>query len=235
MVLVRNGGAWVDSLKTRRAGVFENFNPGGGGEPLAVIGASIDSNGASDTSHLLAAPTHAGGDLLVAAMMWRLGAANVTPPSGWTLYGSYLGSQMQFNQQLHVYTKTATGAEPASYTWSAVSSVRNCGLMVAVRGGQISGVSEYFGNGETLVMTDSTVEGLLNLTVATWIYADTLSPEAYSQTGLGATEISDSPLALARISGSYTTQASTVTSTHFTTTTANNPNHCAICIRFDAA
>jgi hypothetical protein len=44
MVLVRNGGAWVDSLKTRRAGVFENFNPGGGEQEPILLPATYSQS-----------------------------------------------------------------------------------------------------------------------------------------------------------------------------------------------
>ena len=207
----------------------------GGAEP-EVIGSFINSASAADTSHTLDAPTHQEGDLLIAVLMWRSNKATLTVPSGWSLHGTYMSSIVfSGNQQnLLVYTKTAGASEPASYTWSAATSTRNCGLIVSVRNGAIDTVTENYGNGTTA--TISTVAGKLNLTVFTWIYASNAA-EAYFQTiSAGSiTEISDSSKARARISGGYTESAATVTSTHSTSETADDPNHGGINIQIVGA
>lgn len=199
-----------------------------------VTGTVIDSDATAATTQVLTAPTHNEGDLLVAVIMNRASGGTLTPPSGWTLYGSYLSS-ISFSgtsQDLQVFTKTATGSEPASYTWTQVSSSRICGLIAAVEGGAtIEGVTESYGNGTAAQI--QTVANRLNLTAATWIYAAT-GNETYSQKGLGVTEITDSPNTTARISGGYTTADTTVVSQHSATDTADDPNHgiINIAIRF---
>ena len=204
---------------------------GVGVEIPTLIGSFIDSNSASDTSHTLTVPTHSAGDTLVAVLMWRLPHADITAPTGWTLHTGNLLSIMVVDHRLHVYTKIATDSEPANYTWSASTAVRNCGLMVSVRNfKRIFNIVESYGNGVTA--TIATAKNRLNLTVFTWLYADT-SAETYSQNsddGL-LTQISDSPTANARISGGHVNSQTIVTSTHNAASTDNNPNHSGICIQ----
>jgi phage-related protein len=199
-----------------------------------IIGTFINSDANTDASHVLTTPAHNPGNLLIAVLMWRLPAASITPPSGWTLYRGDLlpsivlaGSQ----QNLHVYTKTATASEPVSYTWSAGSSVRNAGLIVSVERGDIASITENYGNAATATITTAPTCNGLSITVFTWIYALDVS-ETYSQsssTGI-LTQITDSPKNRARLSGGYTKSAATVTSTHASTTATDNPNHGGICI-----
>jgi hypothetical protein len=198
-----------------------------------LIGSFINSDSTADTSHELTVPTHADGDLLIAVLMWRDNKGTLTVPAGWSLQGTYTSSVVVGSsgaiQNLLVYTKTASSSEPASYTWSATTSTRNCGLMASVRNGVIDAVTENYGNGTTATIT--AVSSRLNLTVFTWIYAASSGTEAYSQSGAGLVQITDSPKELARISGGYTTTAGTITSTHASTTTTDNPNHGGINIQ----
>ena len=206
---------------------------GGGGSLPTVSGWTIDSDGNPATSQVLNAPTHSAGDLLVACIMSRDSGGTLTPPSGFTLHGAYLSS-ISFSgtvQTISVFTKTATGSEPSTYTWTQAASSRICGFIVALGGNAvISTVTQNYGNGTTATIT--TVENRLNLTAATWIYAATGS-ETYSQSGAGITEITDSPNDNARISGGYTTQAGTVTSTHTAADAINSPNHGMINIQLE--
>ena len=106
--------------------------------------------------------------------------------------------------------------------------------MASVAGAvSVSSVSENYGNAQTA--TIETLGNALNITAATWLYADPSSDETYSQSGNGLTEITDSPNALARISGGYTTEEGTVTSTHGWTETMDDPNHGMIRILFYGA
>lgn len=204
----------------------------GSGNVPYLIGSFINSDATADTSHVLNVPTHAAGDLLVAVLMWRNDKGTLTVPSGWTLQGTYTSSIVISGavQNLLVYTKTASSSEPASYTWSATTSTRNCGLMASIRNGVIDTVTENYGNAATA--TIATVAARLNLTVFTWVYAN-VSPatESYSQSGTGLTQITDSPKVNARMSGGYTILAGTVTSTHQSATADNSPNHGGINIR----
>ena len=225
---VRQDAGWVSA---------PSGGGGGGGDsaPPVVTGTFIDSDAAEATTQVLTAPSHDAGDLLVAVIMTRTTGGVVTAPSGFTLYGTYLGDIPLSGggfQTLSVFTKTATASEPATYTWTQASSSRICGFIAAVEGGaSIVSVIENYGNGETA--TIATVANKLNLTAATWIYADAATGEAYSQSGTGLAEITDSPSVNARISGGYTTAADTVTSTHDADNTSNSPNHGIINIIFE--
>jgi hypothetical protein len=207
------------------------------GKPLIakpqLIGSQINSDATADTSTVVTVPSNAQGDLLIAVLMWRNDRGTLTAPSGWTLQGTY-ASSIVFSgtqQNLLVYTKTASASEPATYTWTATTSTRNAWLSASVRFGQIAAVSENYGNGTTA--TIATIADRLNLSVFTWLYAQTSGTEAYSQSAadLSLTQITDSPKANARISGGYTRNATTVTSTHAATDTLNNPNHGGINIQ----
>ena len=195
---------------------------GGGGAPIpSVRGTFIESDSTASTSEALTVPTHVSGDLLVAVLMHR---DTLTPPSGFTLHGTYLAS-MPFGQRLSVCTKVAGDSEPASYTWTQASAARICGWMASVgQNATITSVTESYGNAETATIT--TNAGRLNLTAATWLYSTT--DEDYSQSGTGVVEITDSPKSGARISGGYTTSATTVTSTHESVTGTDSPNHAMI-------
>jgi len=198
-----------------------------------LIGSQINSDATADTSAVVTVPSNAQGDLLIAVLMWRNDRGTLTVPSGWTLQGTYTSSIMisGVQQNLLVYTKTASASEPATYTWTAATSTRNAWLSASVRFGQIDTVSENYGNGTTA--TISTVADRLNLTVFTWVYAQSSGSETYSQSAADSslTQITDSPKANARISGGYTRNATTVTSTHAATDTLNNPNHGGINIQ----
>lgn len=198
----------------------------GGGVVLpAVNGWTISSDSIGSTAQVLDAPAHSSGDLLIACIMTRDSGGALTPPSGWALHGEYLSS-LAFDgdtQKISVFTKAATGSEPATYTWSQVSSGRICGWVASVGGNAvIDSVLESYSNGTTATII--ALENTLNLTAATWVYSSDTS-EAYSQTGPGVSEITDSPTIRARISGGYTTETGVVTSTHAATSTDNSPNH----------
>jgi hypothetical protein len=207
-----------------------------GKEALAkpqLIGSQINSDATADTSAVVTMPTNKQGDLLVAVLMWRTDRGTLTVPSGWTLQGTY-ASSIVFSgtqQTLLVYTKTASASEPASYTWSATTSTRNAWLSASLRYGQIDAINENYGNSTTA--TVSTVADRLNLTVFTWVYAASSGTEAYSQSAADSslTQITDSPKTNARISGGYTRNATTVTSTHAAADASNNPNHGGVNIR----
>jgi hypothetical protein len=169
--------------------------------------------------------------------MSRLGSASITAPSGWSLHAGNMLSSILVNggptaQYLHVYTKTATGSEPTSYTWTGISSVETCGLIFVARDAQIDSISSNYGNSDTA--TINTVDSLLNVTIFTWVYTQSSpSTESYSQSISpgNISQISDSPMSNARISGAFTYSSGTVTSTHSTIDASNSPNHGGICIQ----
>lgn len=201
-----------------------------------IINALINSDATADTSAVVSTPTHKSGDLLIAVLMWRNNYGTLTVPSGWTLQGTYLDAIVAAGnkQNLLVYTKTAGASEPASYTWSATTSTRNAWLIASVRYGAINAVSSNMGNGTTA--TIQTTANRLNLTVFTWIYAQSTGTESYSQSAADSslTQITDSPVVQARLSGGWTRNATTVTSTHAATDTLDNPNHGGINIQISS-
>ena len=212
---------------------------GGGGGGAAVVlptvtGSEIDSTVVDRITLDIDVPNHNYRDLLIACITVVPGAGSLTAPDGWFLHGTYLTNIEDggSTQELRVYKKLAERKEPSSYDWVGSASIDQGGLMVAIDGAvDIDSVVESYGNGDTASV--STDPDLLNLTVATWVY--TSNDETYSQTGPGVTEITDSPENKARISGGYTTEGGTVTSTHLTATTTDSPNHGIINIKIKAA
>ncbi|HKQ26474.1 MAG TPA: DUF6701 domain-containing protein [Burkholderiales bacterium] len=55
-------------------------------------------------------------DQMIAAISVQPSTATVTPPAGWTLVRQ-INNAAATSNSLYVYRRTATGAEPASYTW----------------------------------------------------------------------------------------------------------------------
>jgi len=205
-------------------------------KPAQLIDARINSASDADTTAVVTTPTHSAGDLLVAVFMWRSDKGTLTVPSGWTLRGTFTSSILLsggVQQNLLVYTKAASSSEPSSYTWTASVSTRNAWLSASLRNASLSSVSEAYGNGTTA--TINTVANRLNLTVFTWLYAPSgTTVETYSQSAADSSlaQITDSPKLQARLSGGYTTSATTVTSTHGADTIADDPNHGGINLQF---
>jgi len=219
LVWDQSGGAWVPG----------SVASGGSGALASVRDWTIQGASPSTASMSLDTPSTSEGDLLVACIMHRSTGGTLTPPSGWTLHGTYL-SNVEFDgttQTISVFTRTATSSEPATYAWTQAVSSRMCGFIVSADGASsIDSVVEVYGNGPTAEAT--TPGGALSITAATWIYAS--DTEAYSQSGDGLYEISDSPQEQARISGGYTIQGTVVTSEHSASDTGFNPNHGIIVI-----
>jgi hypothetical protein len=68
-----------------------------------------------------------------------------TPPTGWTLYATFPASGG--SEQISVYTKTATGSEPGSYSWSASAGSAdyiNVGILQIVGGNTASPINGMF-------------------------------------------------------------------------------------------
>jgi len=209
-----------------------------GNDDAMLVDYFINSDSTPKSSLILNTPSSVQlNDLLVAVIMSRLASGSITPPSGWSLHtGNMLSSILVDGgptaQYLHVYTKTATGSEPSPYTWTGSSSVETCGLVFAARKAQIDAITSNYGNSGTATIT--TADSALSVTVFTWVYTQSSpSTESYSQsisTG-NISQISDSPMASARISGAFTYSTGTVTSTHSTVDASYSPNHGGICIQ----
>ena len=225
-------------------GFDDGYQPEGVSNPIAgdfsgsgipaVRDSYISSPANSVTAWTGTVPSYVEGDLLIAVIMTRSSAGALTIPAGWTQQGTdYLGN-IQFSgdvQTLKVFTKVATASEPTTLTWTQASSGRICGFLVSMIGNNFTmGVaSEDYGNAATASITNSGADFYIN--AATWIYASS-SPLPYSQSGPGITEINDSTVAQARISGGYTYEDGLVTSNHAAATATNSPNHGMISIPF---
>lgn len=214
---------------------FDYFSPGGGDPDIAVRATYIDSDSTADTVWTGNVPTHFEGDLLVAVIMTRTNGGVITPPTDWTQQGSAYLSNLQFSggsQDLKVFTKLATASEPATATWTQAISSRICGFLVSMVGNNFTmGVAtQAYGNGEDASITNAGAD--FYITAATWLYSSATTPETYSQTGLGLTQITDSPNDFARISGGYTSEDGLVASFHSDSSGANDPNHGIISIPF---
>jgi hypothetical protein len=237
IVLGLSDGAATLYTKDALGDIVTISGSGGDDNPLpTVTGWTIDSDSDPDTSFTLTSPTSAEGDLLVACIMNRQSGGVLTPPTGFTLYGSYLSS-ISFSgdlQTISVFTRRVTSSEPGTYTWTQAASGRICGWVAAVNGTDgISTITEAYGNAETASI--STGAGALSLTAATWIYSASSGTEAYSQTANDLTEITDSPMTNARISGGHVSASREVVSTHASTGTGDDPNHGMISIEMLAS
>lgn len=219
-------------LDTRATALFDAL-----WKPLPqVIGSSWHGQSQVTTSRTLDVPTHASGDLLVATLMWRDNSGPITAPVGWKLHSVYteqIGINGFRSQRMYVYTKTATGSEPASYVWNSAVSDTNAGVMVAIRGGIIDVVTEAYGNAATASI--NTVADRLNLCVFSWIFAFADANQTQSVTGPSVTAILTSPAGNARLSAGYTTEAGTVTSTQAGSPVDFSPNHGGINIQIMGA
>lgn len=199
----------------------------------AITSTDIVSNDSTPSSMSVSLTANSG-ELIVLVVMHR---DNGIPTSGgFTRYQDRSFANINFSlgsndQRLSILTKTATASEPGSYTVTSAGSFGGVVGAVVKNTSGIASVIESRGNGDTAIIdTDAST---LNLTVAHWIYSNATS-ETYSQSGTALTQITDSPVANARMSGGYTNNATTVLSTHSTTTLTweDDPNHQMVNIQF---
>ena len=140
-----------------------------------IIGTYTHFVGTDDTSEVLTVPTHQSGDLLIAVVMARSASPSyVTPPSGWTLW-QHLHETAYLDQSFYIFTRTATGSEPANYTFTISSGGRNCGAMISVRNATtLTYISSTAVNWNTSDYVASIpTYGELYLSMATWVYTVT--------------------------------------------------------------
>lgn len=196
---------------------------GGGGSVPLFSGGYLNANSTSDTSHVLNVPTHKVGDLLIAILMWQGNGTPVTAPSGWTTYGNYLTGTVSSGvpHKLYVYTRTASASEPASYTWTGASSIRNCGSMVAVAYGGIESVTSYLKSATgTTAISVSCDKRYLSIIAHTWAAASS-SAETATMAGAGVQTLSFSSTTERRMLVGYTNESGTVSCSHSTSDTTN--------------
>jgi hypothetical protein len=97
---------------------------------IATIPPTMTSGNAGTTVVIPKPTGTASGDLLLAVVSFADTIAVITPPSGWSLL-------MQISMKA-VYTKTAGGGEPASYTWTCdVDGEGRSGIIITMRNGAL--------------------------------------------------------------------------------------------------
>lgn len=121
--------------------------------------ASAGLTAQNSASRVLAVPTHAENDLLIALIHYRKPSSEIIPPLGWVLENGDIGSELlQYGKdaRIHIYSRVARDDEELSYAWtSATGSAINAGLIVAVRNGIITQVE----NKTAPVLTTQELEG----------------------------------------------------------------------------
>lgn len=125
--------------------------------PSSFPGASNNT----DTATISKPTNTASGDFLVAFIVTVSGSVMLTVPSGWSLLSNVDNGS---NLQCWVYTKTAGGSEPASYTWVDDSTGIGpmCGLVSAWRGVDTSAPIDDFASA-----TSTTTDPVTTPTVTT--------------------------------------------------------------------
>ena len=128
------------------------------------------------------------GDLLVAQVLSRRAslsqtAHGVTAPAGWTLLAAQRGNESGVNQFTTVWTKVATAAEPATYTWTQPENQRMWAGVLAYRDAMVAGHS--VDSGKTpgspkrhapLTINHDGITGGMVLTLAGCAYGSTIGP-----------------------------------------------------------
>jgi Putative Ig domain len=180
------------------------------------------SSGANNVGNNVVIPAPAGvqaNDVMVAVLDIKV-APTTTPPAGWNLVNSTANGS-NFTQK--VYTKVATGSEPADYTFTINENRAISGVIVAYSGVNTSNPVEIagtVGSGTTTSITAPSVSSGLSggmLIGAFGINADsTIAPpagmtergEIVSATRI-RTEVSDLLLGAAGATGAKTATAAT--------------------------
>jgi hypothetical protein len=110
-------------------------------------------------SRTLNVPTHAEGDLLVAAIHFRKASHEIIPPIGWVLEKGDVGSELleySRDARIHIYSKVALEEEDPTYTWdSSGPPAINSGIIFTVRNGVITEIE----NKIAPVLTAEDIEG----------------------------------------------------------------------------
>ena len=121
-----------------------------------LVSSQTATHAASADITITAPTTITAGNLLVAFICQAdqgTGGVYGTPPSGFTLRSGTVdtGSMM-------VYTKTATGSEPASYTWSGAGTAKQgsgCLLNYSATGYDTSGNAKKYQSSPSVTLTPS--------------------------------------------------------------------------------
>lgn len=221
----RNSGYWTPGASLRPA-------------PLGVsafVDYSIEPSPGYGSSLTLAAPRHASADLLLAVIMHRTDGGALSAPAGWTLEGVYgtLDVSGTNTQQLSVFTKEATIAEPAEYTWTTtLDTERIGGIITSAAESRYVGVSSEVKT-SSLTAQITTVPSRTCLVVGHWIYSDNAGLESSTmaaQNGLYS-QINPAAAVAQRISASWGYDLDTIDHTHSTIAASpTSDDHALICI-----
>ena len=149
------------------------------GAAPALRAVSSGSNNASTTSISLNRPTGTvAGDVMLASLSVR-GTSTVTAPAGWTLIRT---DTFTASLRMHTYWRSATGSDPASWTWT-FSAVRlaagaihaysgvNATTPIDANGGQAAGASSATATAPSITTTVANtrlVTFFANMSNSTW-------------------------------------------------------------------
>ena len=91
------------------------------------------------SSHVVSNPGVVAGDLMVQFMYWYVPyGTTLTPPSGWVQRQAWA---TLIGESYEIYTKIATGSEPATYTWGFAGSTSVFAALCAYTGNTTDNMS----------------------------------------------------------------------------------------------
>lgn len=190
---------------------------------VSFVAAANANNGASSTTSLqinVPAGT-ADGDLMFASINIA-GAATITPPAGWSSFGSQPVTNTIRN---HCFVRVPAASEPANYTWTFTSN-RNWGSIITLRGTATAAVvdvqSSSTGASTSAVATSvtTTLTGdMLVLVVSEQSSGTPTTPGGMTQRGLADTGFEAGAVftELLGAPGATGTRTSTVANTNWLT------------------
>jgi len=158
------------------------------------------------TSHVINTPTHSAGDViyLFAAID---GVSTMTPPSGFAAVTNINAADIASAATTSLWTKTATGSEPSTYTWTSGTSERAVQIAWSQSGDGGVDVSATANTGSgTAVICPAATTTVANTLILRLVASDALTDPI--TTGSGYTKLAElSFTSAATASVQYITQA----------------------------
>lgn len=123
------------------------------------------NDASSSTSTVVPVPTVAAGTFMVAHITTAIASAGLTAPAGWTALDD---PREDGNLTTAVYTRYATGSEPADYTWTH-GATRSAGRILAYPGAHATAaLADWSVVGTTTSLT-SIVTGAVDVPADGWL------------------------------------------------------------------
>ena len=188
---------------------------------------AVDPTSGTRSSITISLPNHKKGDLLIAVIMYRSDAGNVTAPAGWTDEGDHgvIGqgsgaAPWEFGEQrLRVFTKEADLGEPAQIDFVTDGSDPNrmAGIIVSAAESAFNGVfSDVAGEGPTIA--GNAPQTSSNLVVSHWILADAgVETSSVTDPNNKYVQLTPEGVVDGRLAAAWGYGGATMTTTHSTT------------------